>query len=152
MDQRPALEPFLIADHHPDEVAILRESLQAAGVKNPIHAVSDGHEFIEYLQGHNRYADRTHHPMPQLALLEWNLPRRSAMEILRWLREQPQHSMLPVMIWTRVEPADAELKEAYQAGLNGCFLKPKAEADLISLVRLVFEYWKLAEKPLVRKR
>ena len=152
MEQRSALEPFLIADHHPDQVAMLREALQANAVKNPIHVVSDGYEFVEYLQGHDRFADRTQHPLPQLALIEWNLPRRSAMEILRWIREQPQHSMLPVMIWTRAEPDDTELKEAYQVGLNGFFHKPEVAADLIAMVRLVFEYWKLAEKPLVRKR
>ena len=152
MDQRSTLEPFLIADHHSNEVSMLREVLQASGVKNPVHVVTDGHEFTEYLQGHGAYADRTEYPMPQLTLIEWDLPRRSAMEILRWLREQPQHSMLPVMVWTRAEPSDTELKEAYQIGLNGFFVKPKVKADLPAVVRLVFEYWKLAEKPLIRKR
>src|SRR4030095_14956344 len=101
MEQLSKPEPFLMADHHGEDVILVRDALAECAIKNPLQHVADGHEFIDYLQGHGPYADRKKHPMPQLALIEWDLPRRSGLEILRWLRDQPQHSMLPIMVWTR---------------------------------------------------
>jgi CheY-like chemotaxis protein len=150
MERQPAVESLLIADHHPDDISLLRQTLQANKLGTAVNAVPDGAEFLKYIHGEGSYADRTRHPIPQIALIEWDLPHKSALEILQNIRDDPHHSMLPVMIWTRAGVTDADLRQAYYLGLSGFFAKPNSP-DISAVVRLVFEYWKLAEIPLARK-
>ena len=150
--ERLTPEPLLIADHHSDDIRKLQQALSQNRITNPTHFVADGAQLLEYLEGHDGYADRVRFPLPQVVLMEWDLPRKSALDILRWTRDHPHYSMLPIMIWARASVSEAELKEAYQMGLNGFFEKPKTTEELNSLTLLVFEYWKLAEKPLMRQR
>jgi CheY-like chemotaxis protein len=145
-------EPLLIADPDADDVSRLRQSLSDNSITNPVQFVTDGAQLHQYLQRQGSYADQNRFPLPSLVLMEWDLPHKSALDILHWTRDHPQYSMLPILIWTRASVADAQLKEAYQSGLNGFFIKPKGIEELNSLTRLVFDYWRLAEKPLMRVR
>ena len=152
MAQTITREPVLVADHHAEDFSDLRAALLINRLDTPLQLVRDGNELIDYLQGTGAYSDTAKYPPPQLLLTEWDLPNKRALEILRWAREQELYSVLPIMVWTRVTVSDAELKEAYHLGLNGFFAKPKKGEELNSLVRLAFEYWTLAEKPVVRRK
>jgi CheY-like chemotaxis protein len=151
MDRQPSVESLLIVDHHPNDITLLREALAASNINTPVYTLADGAEFLKYLQGEGPYADRSRHPIPQIALIEWDLPERNALQVLQLIRENSAYSMLPIMIWTRVDVSDADLKQAYSLGLSGFFAKPNSP-DISSIISLVFEYWKLAEKPSAKQR
>ena len=145
-------ELLLIADQHGDDFAKLREALQANDIKTPLQHLTSGAQLKDCLLGKNEFADAPRFPMPQVVLIEWDLPGLSALELLRWTREDDHLAMLPIMVWTRVGLSDRELKEAYNLGLNGFFSKPNTAEELKPAVRVIFDYWKLAEKPVMRRK
>ena len=60
---------------------------------------------------------------PVLVLLDMNMPKRSGLEVLRWLREESRFPDLPVVMLT----GSAELEEvdaAYQFGIASYLVKP----------------------------
>ena len=71
-----------------------------AGLTNPVHVAVDGAQAIAYLAGNGPFADRNQHPLPALVLLDLNLPKKSGFDVLSWIRQQPQFSSLPVVIYT----------------------------------------------------
>jgi CheY-like chemotaxis protein len=150
MAQLTTRDLILIADHHPGDFGEFRNAITANGLHIPLKHVTDGPQLKDYLLA--REQDSTRFPMPQLVLTEWDLPGANALEFLRWMNEDKDLPMLPIMAWTRVPVSDHDLKEAYHLGLNAFFTKPSKPEETKSVVRLIVDYWRLAEKPIVRRK
>src|SRR5947209_18078212 len=89
---------ILLAEDNPDDRLILERALARACVGVPLRSVSDGQEVIEYLEGKPPFNDRVAYPMPTLLLLDLNMPRRSGLDALEWIRRQPESAGLTVVI------------------------------------------------------
>lgn len=61
--------------------------------------------------------------MPELVLLDWNMPNSSAMEFLQGLRHADNGEQ-PVVVFTITENDYEQIKEAMLAGANEYVLKP----------------------------
>jgi CheY-like chemotaxis protein len=66
-------------------------------------------------------------------LLDLNLPRQSGLEVLKWVRERPDFSDLPIVILTS-SSQDRDIGSAYQLGANGYLVKPPSSEKLLDLV------------------
>jgi CheY-like chemotaxis protein len=125
--------PVLYAEDEENDVFLMQRAFRKAGIKNPLQTASDGAEAIRYLQGAGDYADRRRFPLPCLVLLDLNLPRRSGLEVLKWIREQPSFAHLPVVILTSSNQ-HRDIASAYQLKANGYLVKPPSSEKLIELV------------------
>ena len=100
----------------------------------------DGAEAIDYLAGNGPFADRTQHPLPALVLLDLNLPKKSGFEVLSWVRQQPQFSSLPVVIYTSsvglIDKDTAQL-----LGATDYFVKRSGVNQIAELARSLAERW-----------
>ena len=131
---------ILYVEDEESDVVLLQHVLTRAGIHNPLQTVKDGKAAKDYLAGNGPFADRDAHPLPDLVLLDLNLPYWSGFEVLEWLRQQPQLRRLPVVVFTSSSRPD-DIARAYDAGANGYVVKPNALADLTSLVRALREFW-----------
>ena len=55
-------------------------------------------EAILYLRGIGVYEDREHYPLPSVILLDSQSPDGADLDIIGWVRDQPEHQELPV-VW-----------------------------------------------------
>jgi CheY-like chemotaxis protein len=100
----------------------------------------DGAQAIDYLAGNGPFADRSQHPLPALVLLDLNLPKKSGFDVLSWIRQQPQFSSLPVVIYTSsVGLIDKDT--ARLLGATDCFIKCSAVSHIAELARSFAERW-----------
>lgn len=108
------------------------------------HHVRDGEEALAYLRGAT--AD-PRGSVPQLILLDLNLPRRNGAEVLEEIRKMPPYREIPVLVLSSSEDA-RDVRRCYELGAN-CFLsKPDDLDDLIRLLQGVEGFWfKLARIP-----
>lgn len=67
--------------------------------------------------------------MPELILLDWNIPGSNVMEFLRSLRRE-QGGDHPVVVYCTTENDVARINEAMLAGANDYVLKPYDRASL----------------------
>src|SRR6266550_7491014 len=132
--------PILVADDDADEVVLLRLAFLKAGLSNPLHSVADGQECIEYLQGEGRFADRVQFPFPLLLLLDLKMPRLNGIQVLTWLRAQPQLKQLPVIVLTG-STFDSDITRAYAAGANSFLPKLLDPAGLAEQVKGIVDFW-----------
>src|SRR6185369_2526448 len=109
------LNPVLYAEDEEDDVFFLRKAFHDAGIRNPLAIVTDGDAAVDYLSGQGRYGDRDRFPLPCLALLDLNLPGRSGLEVLKWIRAQPSMCTLPVLMLTS-SSQETDLHRAYIQG------------------------------------
>ena len=143
--------PILVVEDHADDVMLIRRAFQKAKVLCPLVVVEDGDSAVDYLQGTGNYADPHAHPLPVLVLLDLKLPRRSGLEVLEWLRQQPSLRALPVVILTSSKE-NADIKRAYELGANTYLSKPVEFDALLEIVKTLNLYWLvMAEQPVVQR-
>jgi CheY-like chemotaxis protein len=122
--------PVLYAEDEEDDVFFLQRAFCEAGIANPLVVVSDGDAAMEYLSGTGRYENRAEYPFPCLVLLDLNLPARSGLDVLKWIRGQPAMCGLPVLVLTS-STQEADIQQAYLYGANAYLVKPGKPAELL---------------------
>jgi CheY-like chemotaxis protein len=132
--------PILLVEDSEDEILFVRQAFRQAKLSNPLHVIEDGDAAVAYLAGQEDYADRTRHPLPTLILLDLELPRRSGLEVLEWLRAQPGIGRIPVVVLTTSRES-ADVNRAYELGANGYLGKPVDFDGLLEMVRTIGLYW-----------
>jgi CheY-like chemotaxis protein len=123
-----------------DDIALLRYGFQGAGISNPLYAVHDGQEAMDYLNGEGRFADRQEYPFPGLVLLDLKLPRVPGLQLLKWIREQPQLKTLIVIILSSSNQ-ETDVESAYRAGANAFLTKPSGIAQLVAFAEALKKFW-----------
>ena len=132
--------PILLVEDDYNDVLLIQRAFRKAKIKPLVSNVSNGDEVLLYLEGKGKYADRTQYPVPLLILLDLKLPRRSGLEVLAWIRQQPKLRRLLVVVLTSSQE-DSDLTQAYDLGANSYLVKPIDFQEFVRLVELIDNYW-----------
>src|SRR5574341_1490008 len=92
--------PFkvLIADDSTDELRFLKRGLEQCPELALVAAVENGQAAIDYLGGNGGYADRERFPVPDLLLLDLNMPLVDGFGVLQWLQQRPVAGLQVVVL------------------------------------------------------
>lgn len=113
----------LLVEDNEDDVYALRWALRKAGVAPTLQVAEDGRQAVDYLAGNGPYADRDRYPIPALVLLDLKLPYLTGMEVLAWIRQQPEWEGLPVVILSGSDEA-RDHEKAASLGARDYLVKP----------------------------
>ncbi|MBA4149146.1 MAG: response regulator [Verrucomicrobia bacterium] len=132
---------ILLADDDPNDVFLMKRAFKRAGYCNLLQVVQNGEEAVSYLVGDGCFQDRASFPLPSLVLLDLKMPRKSGLEVLKWIRSQNSGlRRVPVVVLTSSkQPVDVD--RAYELGANSYLVKPVTFEKLLELVRTVNHYW-----------
>ena len=132
----------LLVEDDADDVFFLKRAFEKAGVGGLEQVVSDGQEAIAFLSGAGPYADRRAFPPPSHVILDLKLPKVSGLEVLEWVRTRGPRPDLPVAILSSSgEKVDRD--RAHSLGIDGYFVKPSGQGELVSIVRTLANAWAL---------
>lgn len=134
------IKPILYAEDEETDAFFLTRAFSQAKVPNSLIVVPHGQGAIDYLSGNDHYGDRTEYPMPCLILLDLNMPRKSGLEVLEWIREQPTTCTLPVIILTS-SLQQTDIRRCYEAGANAYLAKPSQPDELGAMVTALRDFW-----------
>ena len=131
---------FLVAEDDENDVFFLQRAFQEAKIENPLHVVRDGQEAIDYLSGAGKFSDRNLYPLPQLFILDLKMPRKTGLDVLGWLHEQPELQCLPVLVLSS-SAQRTDIERAYELGANGFVVKPASLEKRVELAKLIGAFW-----------
>ena len=138
---------ILLAEDDPNDVLLIQRAFQRSLVANPMQVVRDGEEVLAYLKGEDPFSDRERHPLPVLMLMDLKMPRKTGLEVLEWVRQQPGLKRLPIIVLTSSNQSP-DINRAYELGANSYLVKPAGFDSLLELVKNLDMYWLiLNEKP-----
>jgi len=117
---------FLLVEDDPYDVFFVEREFKQASVNAILRVVRDGVEAIDYLAGRGDRGNRENHPLPDVILLDWELPRMGGREFLQWLRcESPaRQRSIPVVILCCSALHAEELAKADDGGGSLHLIKP----------------------------
>ncbi|MFO1493860.1 MAG: response regulator [Lysobacterales bacterium] len=129
----PRPDPLVwIAEDDDDDRMLIAEALRDVGVDHAVHFARDGAELIEQLRGARQ--------LPDLILLDLNMPRMSGQAALECMRGDVQMRVVPVVVLT-TSGTESDIRSAYAAGANSYLRKPRSFHGLVALIRRLREYW-----------
>jgi two-component system response regulator len=134
-------EILMVEDSKADaELALI--AFRRANLDNPIKVVESGGEALLYLRCEGRYAKRQL-TLPELILLDLNLPDMTGEEVLRELNAQPKLCLLPVVILTSSH-SDRSMAECMKLGARDYIVKPLDFEGLSKITGKADLHWTLA--------
>jgi DNA-binding response OmpR family regulator len=68
------------------------------------------------------------------------LPGRSGLEVLEWVRAKSPFCTLPVLLLS-ASTFDADIQTAYLLGANGYLVKPAEFEALVAMAKAIKDYW-----------
>src|SRR5580704_17428182 len=115
------------------DVLMTRESFEYYKIRNRLHVVSDGEQALQFLRRTGPIADA---PRPGLILLDVNLPRRSGLEVLAELKQDPELLVIPVVMLT-TSRAEEDILRSYSLHANAFVTKPVDFEHFIEAVKQI---------------
>ena len=83
-------------------------------------------------------------PLPDLILLDLNMPKISGIEFLSILKNREEFSNIPTVILT-TSNNQKDLEECYRIGVSGYILKPLKYEAYVKKIEQVLLYWSINE-------
>ena len=127
----------LLVEDDPGDVLMTREAFEDNKVRNNLHVVSDGVEALAYLRRAGEHADSA---VPDLILLDLNLPRKDGREVLAEIKADEELRRIPVVVLTTSE-AEEDVLRSYQLHANAYVTKPVDFDRFIEVVRQIDEFF-----------
>jgi two-component system response regulator len=129
---------ILLVEDNPKDEALTLRALRKSNILNTVVVARDGVEAIDYL--FTADADGSPKALPELILLDLNLPKIDGHEVLRRIRGNARTRLLPtVILTTSVE--DRDRLEGYRLGANSYVRKPVDFAEFVQAVIQLGLYW-----------
>jgi len=135
---------ILLVEDNDADVKLTRRAFAKAGFPLRLDVVSDGVEALDYLHGSE---GKPAGPLPDVVLLDLNLPRLSGHEVLERIRTTDRTRRLPVVVLTSSVEED-DVARSYDRGANSYVRKPVAFDAFVEATRHMGAYWlKINHRP-----
>jgi CheY-like chemotaxis protein len=132
--------PFriLIADDDTDDIQLTKDCFVNNKLPVLINDVSDGQILMDHLK---QLSTQTHSKLlPQLILLDLNMPRKTGFEALQELKNHDVLRKIPVVIFS-TSKASRDIETAYELGAS-CFVsKPNTFDEWCEKVGKLGKFW-----------
>jgi CheY-like chemotaxis protein len=139
---------LLVEDNRDDEELAIR-ALKKNNIPNAVVVARDGVQAIDYLFGTAGQSGGAS-TLPQVILLDLNLPKLNGLDVLRKIRSEPRTRFLPVVVLTSSKEEE-DILNSYTLGANSYVRKPVDFGQFIDAVKTLGQFWlSLNEQPLAR--
>ena len=128
---------ILLVDDNEGDIFLTKEALSDAQFINKISAASDGVEAIGFLKDCLRSVPRA---MPDLILLDINLPKMDGTEVLSIIKSDPDLKRIPVIMLT-TSSAEKDILASYENYANCYITKPIEVSQFIYAITKIEEFW-----------
>jgi len=128
---------ILLVEDNPGDVRLTVEALKEGKVANRINIAADGIEAMEFLRREGRH---THAPLPDMILLDLNLPKKNGREVLAEIKQDPKLKHIPIVILTTSQ-AEKDIILTYNLHANCYITKPVDFGQFIDVVKSIENFW-----------
>ena len=129
---------ILLVEDDPGDQKLITVSLKNQKLGNKVHIVGSGEEAMDFLYQRGKYSDGA--PLPDLILLDLNMPGMGGKEFLRRIKEDEKMRTIPVVILTSSD-SDGDIIDTYNLYASGYVKKPVKLEDFKRVMKQINEYW-----------
>ncbi len=128
---------ILLVEDTPSDARLTQEALKRSDLKYEMHVVNDGEEAMEHLIR----LKESHQDLPDVILLDLNMPRKNGHEVLAEIKNDSVLRAIPVVLLT-VSENDEDVLEALKLKMNYYIAKPVSAPKLTALLSSIHQLHK----------
>ena len=121
---------LLIAEDDSDDRYMIQQACNRSNHLFIPVFLENGEELVNYLSCKASYEDRDPSDLPDLLLLDLNMPKINGIEALRMVREKGMCKELPVVVLTTSE-SNEDMYDTFNLGINSFITKPSDFQELV---------------------
>src|ERR1700677_3712463 len=129
---------LLVVEDDPGYQYLIQDAFGARGNQTrwDLTTAKDGEEALHILFKEEQGSAS----LPDLILLDWNLPKVTGAEVRRRVKQHRQLRRIPVLVFSSSE-ADKDVEAAYDNHANGYVTKPGSSDALAAIVETIERFW-----------
>lgn len=124
---------ILLVEDNPADIDLTKEALRVSKISLDLSVAMDGLQAMAILAN-------TTKKLPDLILLDLNMPVMDGWEVLRELKSNKRYDRIPVVVLTSSE-ADRDILSSYDLGANCYIAKPVDLRLFEEVVRSIEQFW-----------
>jgi CheY-like chemotaxis protein len=134
------MDTVLMADDDKDDCSLVEDGFKQTPFKVRVHFVEDGAQLMAYLRGQGNARNSVSSLLPDLILLDLNMPKKDGREALKEMKTLPHIREIPVLILTTSKsPQDVAL--CYGLGASAYIIKPSGFSQLVEALDSLGRFW-----------
>lgn len=134
------VHPILIVEDSLDDYYATTRGLKKAGLNNGFIHCETGEDALDYLLKRGDHADNPDWVLPQVIMLDLNLPGMDGHDVLKKIKTTGALRSIPVIILTTSDnPVDIET--SYANGANSYITKPVDKDGFMAALSHFNDYW-----------
>jgi CheY-like chemotaxis protein len=128
---------ILLVEDNEGDILLTKEAFEEARILTKLSIVRDGKEAMDFLSKQGKY---TNAEMPDMLLLDVNLPKKNGHEVLQYIKGNEILKHIPViMLTTSSSPKDINL--SYNNYANCFITKPVDVNEFIGVIACIENFW-----------
>ncbi len=130
---------ILLIEDDPDHAELILDTFDIEDVENDVILMKDGQDAVDYFQ-HTGSSGNVKHTQIGLVILDLNLPKVNGMDILKFLKGNPEYHSIKVVILSTNSDQET-ISEAYRNGADDYVTKPASYDEFIEKMELLMSNW-----------
>ncbi|MFN0103301.1 MAG: response regulator [Bryobacteraceae bacterium] len=124
-------EPFriLLVEDNAADVYLFRKALAGAGLNFELTVITDGAEALAFVRREGKYAES---PVPDLAILDLNMPKHDGADVLEAMRQSSHLANVPVVV-TSSSTSPRERTRVERLGIERYIRKPPGLDEFLQI-------------------
>lgn len=131
---------IMCVEDNPEDLETIRRAFKKVGLVNPMLHFDDGDEALDYLFRRDNFVDAKKNPLPNMILLDLNLPGTDGFEILAEIKQDVKLKKIPVVVLT-TSSDERDIEKCFQAGANSYIVKPVSFDGFVEAIKRLKDYW-----------
>jgi len=131
---------LLLAEDDEDDFILARDALHEAKFECQLFRVKNGEELLEYLYQKGPFENPRQSPLPDLILLDLNMPKKDGREALEEIKSQARLRRIPVIILTTSQNQE-DVWRCYELNANAFIRKPARFDQIVKVMKSIRGFW-----------
>jgi len=136
---------ILLVEDNAADVKIAMRAFSRSSFKNKVYVVNDGLEALDFIYRRGKYRDKEKWPMPDLILLDINMPKMDGFRFLETVKQDIQYNFIPVIMLTSSKNEE-DIAKSYKSGASSYIPKPVNYEEFVKVVDGFNYYWSVINR------
>jgi CheY-like chemotaxis protein len=128
---------ILLVEDNEGDILLISDALAESKIINTISVVRDGQLAIDFLNQKKPFEEAT---LPNLILLDINLPKKNGQEVLKYIKESTKLRQIPVVMLT-TSSSKKDISDAYKNYVSCFITKPLDIHEFLNVVTKIENFW-----------
>lgn len=132
MSKQPRRVRVLLVEDSPVDAELAQRVFERSNLANKLTIAKDGEAALSKMKGPGL--------LPELVILDLNLPKMSGHEVLKQLKSNPKWRHIPVIMLT-TSARHEDVVRSYESGASAHVCKPLLFADYSKTLEAIYRFW-----------